>query len=478
MLVKINFYKPTFNESEISIIETLLDSFDVFTDDDIIPPDVYTIDDKQIEVSCHIRRTSATEFEILLPLEDLENGEIKDSIFARIKRDRLTCEISILEKNVCHIDFLQTEITDQIGKSLAVILKKYPTSKPFLFPDIIYQFGTIKVVFSQKLARRPWHNCSRQGVVYFPDKFEVLGNEDIYINVSGTIGVVYVYSNDDIINFKKSTQRKDPIICKVQSTNAPLESLLKSTQEELQTLNAVYPKAGKGIIAFNDEKTYTFFFMRKFPGVRLSEYLLHHKMRSLLQAVTIMKLCAQAAMKFSNKNFIHCDIKPENILIKAENPLEIFLIDAGSATKVNKTVTYINGVTVGYRAPELHNLLVDPGRKNATLLTTAIDVFSLLGVYLGILGDKEALEKKIDSDRNGGSCEIYPISNKLFFTITDTDNRPIIDELKALLIAMNSRDPANRIFLNMVYNKLFKLEETLQSIQIHNQGLRQCYVTS
>jgi len=93
----------------------------------------------------------------------------------------------------------------------------------------------------------------------------------------------------------------------------------------------------------------------------------------------------------------------------------------------------------------------------------AIDVFALLGVFLKILGDKDALDKKTASDRNGDSFQTYLFSNKLFSTITDTDNEVVKIEIKALLTAMNRYTHSDRVPLAMVYEKLSTLEENLKN---------------
>jgi dual specificity tyrosine-phosphorylation-regulated kinase 2/3/4 len=56
---------------------------------------------------------------------------------------------------------------------------------------------------------------------------------------------------------------------------------------------------------------------------------------------------------FLNKlNIIHCDMKPENLLLKQQNKSGIKVIDMGSSCKANEIMyTYIQSRF--YRAPEI-----------------------------------------------------------------------------------------------------------------------------
>lgn len=59
------------------------------------------------------------------------------------------------------------------------------------------------------------------------------------------------------------------------------------------------------------------------------------------------------ACKFlTSHNIIHCDLKPENVLIKSSSSLDIKVIDLGSACfEYERTYTYIQSRF--YRAPEV-----------------------------------------------------------------------------------------------------------------------------
>jgi len=85
------------------------------------------------------------------------------------------------------------------------------------------------------------------------------------------------------------------------------------------------------------------------------------------------------ALKFMrDENIIHCDMKPENILLKSKVKSGIKVIDFGSSCFSDKRIyTYIQSRF--YRAPEI--MLGIP-------FTTAIDMWSvgciLIELYIGV----------------------------------------------------------------------------------------------
>ena len=86
---------------------------------------------------------------------------------------------------------------------------------------------------------------------------------------------------------------------------------------------------------------------------------------TLIKAFTRQILCALNSMK--RRNIIHCDIKPENILLVSPESTAIKVIDLGTACYATNTVwTYIQSRY--YRAPEV--ILGIP-------YTPAIDMWSL-----------------------------------------------------------------------------------------------------
>lgn len=66
----------------------------------------------------------------------------------------------------------------------------------------------------------------------------------------------------------------------------------------------------------------------------------------------ITKQLLKALGKLHSMNVIHCDVKPENILISDEQKSEIKLIDFGSCCFSHETPTFYMQ-TRPYRAPEL-----------------------------------------------------------------------------------------------------------------------------
>eukprot|EP00288_Rhodomonas_lens_P011041 CAMPEP_0177748232 /NCGR_PEP_ID=MMETSP0484_2-20121128/31827_1 /TAXON_ID=354590 /ORGANISM="Rhodomonas lens, Strain RHODO" /LENGTH=459 /DNA_ID=CAMNT_0019263103 /DNA_START=365 /DNA_END=1740 /DNA_ORIENTATION=- len=104
-------------------------------------------------------------------------------------------------------------------------------------------------------------------------------------------------------------------------------------------------------------------------SVNLYELLRQNNFRGLsLNLIrVIMRQCLDALAVLADKEIVHCDLKPENIMLKTMTSPQIKLIDFGSACHETQTVyTYIQSRF--YRSPEV--LLRLP-------YSTGIDVWSL-----------------------------------------------------------------------------------------------------
>ena len=78
----------------------------------------------------------------------------------------------------------------------------------------------------------------------------------------------------------------------------------------------------------------------------LSVNLLRVFLRQILAALAVMR----------SANIIHCDLKPENVLLKSLNSGEVKVIDFGSACFEGRTVySYIQSRF--YRSPEVRGVM-------------------------------------------------------------------------------------------------------------------------
>ncbi|EKX35447.1 hypothetical protein GUITHDRAFT_118363 [Guillardia theta CCMP2712] len=89
-------------------------------------------------------------------------------------------------------------------------------------------------------------------------------------------------------------------------------------------------------------------------SVNLYELLRQNQFRGLSMNLirVILRQCLDALAKLTERDIVHCDLKPENIMLKAMTSPQIKVIDFGSACFVNQAVyTYIQSRF--YRSPEV-----------------------------------------------------------------------------------------------------------------------------
>ena len=89
-------------------------------------------------------------------------------------------------------------------------------------------------------------------------------------------------------------------------------------------------------------------------------------------------------------NIIHCDIKPQNILVK-DGRRTVKLTDFGLA-KLGKRGSVFGG-TPGYIAPEIYRCLSKPDHHYGE----KIDEFSLVAVCYRIMMEEDLIKDKNDS---------------------------------------------------------------------------------
>jgi len=88
------------------------------------------------------------------------------------------------------------------------------------------------------------------------------------------------------------------------------------------------------------ENTLTAFILcEKYPGCTLQEIIKNHhnteKKLTVQERLELLANISKQLQEFNDLGYIHCDLKPENIMVNIENNIEINLIDFGFACKAN-----------------------------------------------------------------------------------------------------------------------------------------------
>ncbi len=165
-------------------------------------------------------------------------------------------------------------------------------------------------------------------------------------------------------------------------------------------------------------------------GVNLREYLTERAPLPRTQALHFLRSIAETVQAAHERGVIHCDLKPENIMIPAasgESPVRPIVVDFGtSALHLQSTVLSeqtVTGGTLRYMAPE--QLL---GRYS-----TATDVYAFAITALELL-----IEVRYDSLD-------LPIDRDWEANLTDyLRSRDLPEETSALLVAALRWDPTQR----------------------------------
>jgi eukaryotic-like serine/threonine-protein kinase len=194
----------------------------------------------------------------------------------------------------------------------------------------------------------------------------------------GTGGMGIVYSANLTENFESEVFTKR-VALKTISPQLKLEPKnIKIFLTEIKTLAELeHPNIARFLDIGTSDKGKPFFVMEYVDGVSLIEHCNKNRF-SIKERLIFFRQILDAISYSHGKGFIHCDIKPNNILVDSKGTPKV--IDFGIASKYgsfivgkNQTTFFQNAFTPNYASPEQIK-----GEKN---LSETTDVYSL-GVVL------------------------------------------------------------------------------------------------
>ena len=193
-------------------------------------------------------------------------------------------------------------------------------------------------------------------------------------------------------------------------------------------------------------KNNTYLLYRYIDGIDLYEML--KKPAFLLDKNTISKIILEIATGldylFSN-NYVHLDIKPENIIIKKTKPVRIKIIDLACCKKINNSNNKLKNHigTVGYCSPEI--LLHKRYCHNSDIWSLGILLFVLFKKFDAFGTNYKMYIKNIKNYNNFDYIKKY-FSNK---------DENMLDLLANMLV----KNPNNRYSIKDVLNHKYILQE-------------------
>ena len=233
---------------------------------------------------------------------------------------------------------------------------------------------------------------------------------------------------------------------KMNKRKAILNSMKKEV-EALQTLDhphllKFYGSCEEGNLKIDNknEIRISYFVMEYNKGITLFDYIKHSNKFSERLARYYFRQLISAIQYIHNENFIHRDIKLDNILI--DNLYELKLIDFGLSCRVDssKLVKGISG-TKGFMPPELFSEKFVYGPPT--------DIFSCGVTLLTVIAGFTLFNKEnITIDKN--YVLFVNQNNEFWNSFEDLTKNNISYELKNLITRMLVPDPFQRISLNEI----------------------------
>jgi serine/threonine protein kinase len=203
----------------------------------------------------------------------------------------------------------------------------------------------------------------------------------------GGMGIVYLASYTETFETESFTKQ---VALKTINPSLKLEPKnIKIFLKEIKTLAELeHPNIARFLDIGTSEKGKPFFVMEYVEGATLIEHCNKNKF-SINERLEFFRQILDAINYSHSKGFIHCDIKPNNILVDSKGTPKV--IDFGIASKYgsfivgkNQTTFFQNAFTPNYASPEQIK-----GEKN---LSETTDVYSLGVVLYELLSGQLPIE--------------------------------------------------------------------------------------
>ncbi|EKE41319.1 hypothetical protein ENUP19_0224G0040 [Entamoeba nuttalli] len=248
-----------------------------------------------------------------------------------------------------------------IIKCTTVLTEKVPVtlSFPRLKDEVALKYQTEQV--SQNSSSDEGHRKSKLGI----KKFHVYLN----LNVESELSTRIDYNSLNILfppigrgtfgNVYKATWRNTDVAVKVMKTDSVyFDELKKNFTKELEIMEQTQYAYIVQFIGSAETENSLCLIMEYFPLGSIRKFYTEHEINDLLK----IRMCdniAQAMDYLHNKQIIHHDLKPDNVLVASSNPNEVVVCkvsDFGTSQAYINTNSHIekNIGTPMYMAPEVH----------------------------------------------------------------------------------------------------------------------------
>lgn len=260
----------------------------------------------------------------------------------------------------------------------------------------------------------------------------------------GGMGIVYLASFSETFGSESFTRK---VALKTISPEFKLDAKgIKIFLQEIKTLAELdHPNIAGFLDIGTSEKGKPFFVMEYVDGVSLIEYC-NQKRFSITERLSFFREVLAAISYSHSKGFIHCDIKPNNILVDSNGTPKV--IDFGIASKYgsfiadknSQTTFFQHAFTLNYASPEQIK-----GERN---LSEATDIYSLGAVLYELLTGQLPIifdETKSYSELIQTSERNYPTNIKKSVTkaFTETEIEQILLERDCKTISDLRNDLTN-----------------------------------
>lgn len=171
----------------------------------------------------------------------------------------------------------------------------------------------------------------------------------------------------------------------------------------------------------------------------------------------VMKVLANSFAKLAERNIVHADVKPDNLLIKQTNggffTMKIIDFDASYLADMPPEPDEVQGDTVYYAPETLLYIIRQPAE-----LTPKVDVFAMGIIFHQVL--------------TGKMPQIKPEYDYIYEAVLSGDP-PVLeptlpDDYRALLEGMLQKDPKDRLSMQQVFDELVRLDGKRQEEEAAN----------